>query len=84
MFPNGFNHENSSKDADKGPKDLHQVARALRLGLAVSEPVGDGIRDVIPWRRRNEGVEEPVNVEVPGMMARHGGGCFYASQLMLV
>lgn len=82
MFSNGFNHGNSTKDADKGPEDGHQVARALRLGLAIAEPVGDGIWDVVPWRRRNKRVEKPVNVEVPGMVAgRHDGDCLYASQL---
>lgn len=85
MFPNGFNHGNSTKDADECPEHGHQVARALGLGLAITKPVGDGIRDVVPWRRRYEGVEEPVNVEVPRVVAgRHDGACFYALRAMLV
>lgn len=75
MHADGFNHGNGAKDTQKGPEDGHQVASLLGLGLAVSEPVRHGIRDVFPWRRRHEWVEEPVNVEVPAMVdGRHDGG----------
>lgn len=77
MLADGLNHGNGAKDAEKGPEDGHQVARLLRLRLAVSKPVRHGVRDVLPWRRRDEGVEEPVNVEVPAVVDRHDGdgGC---------
>lgn len=76
MLSNGFNHGNSTKDAEESPEDGHQVACSLRLRLAKAKPVGDGVRDVVPWRRRNQGIEEPVNVEVPGMVdGRHRVAC---------
>lgn len=73
MFADGLNHGNGTKDAQKGPEDGHQVARIRGLRLAVSKPVRHGVRDVFPWRRRDEWVEEPVDVEVPAVVNRHDG-----------
>jgi hypothetical protein len=39
---------------------------------------------MIPWRRRDKGIEESVNVEVPRVMNTHDGGCDYAMPLYLV
>jgi hypothetical protein len=74
MFADCLNHSNGTKDTDEGPEDGHQVTRLLRLSLAVSKPVGHGVRDVFPWRRRDEWVEESIDVEIPAVMDRHDDG----------
>lgn len=74
MFADGLNHGNGTKDAQKGPEDGHQVARIRGLSLAVSKPVRHGVGDMFPWRRRDEWIEEPVNVEVPAVVDRHDDG----------
>lgn len=71
MFRDDFNDDNSSKDADKGPRHGHQVTRRGRLGSAVAKPPGDGVREVLPWRRRDDGVDDTIDVEVPSAEA-HG------------
>lgn len=74
VFRHDFNDDNSSKDADKRPRHGHQVTRRGRLDSAVAKPPGDGVREVLPWRRRDDGVDDTIDVEVPGAEAHDG--CF--------
>lgn len=72
VFGHDFNDDNSSKDADKRPRHGHQVTRRGRLGSAVAKPPGDGVREVLPWRRRDDGVDDTIDVEVPSAKAHDG------------
>lgn len=77
MHGHDLNYDDGAKDADKGPKGWHQVAGIGGLGFAVAQKVGDWERDVFPWRRGDERIEEAINVKVPRVVKRgssHGGG----------
>lgn len=54
-----------AKDTDKSPEYGHGIANITGLLLAVAEEVGDRVGEVLPGRRRDEAVEEMVNVEPP-------------------
>lgn len=74
VLRDGFDDGYGAKYTDKGPEDGHEVACVLGLGLAVAEPARDGVREVLPWRRRHYRVEEAVNVEVPRVVPLGGIG----------
>lgn len=70
-----LDNDDGAKDANEGPKGGHEVARVGGLGPAMAEKMGDGIRQVSPWRRRDNGIEIAVNVKIPRVMggwSRHG------------
>lgn len=46
-----FNNDESTEDANKGPKRRHQVAHRRGLILSIAKEPGDGIREMLPWRR---------------------------------
>lgn len=70
-----LDNDDGAKDTNKGPKGGHEVARVGGLGSAMAEKMGDRIRNISPWRRRDDGIDVAVNVKVPRVMggwSRHG------------
>lgn len=68
MHGDDLDDDNGAKDADESPEGGHEVACVDGLGAAVAEEVGDGIGEVVPWRRGDYGIEEAINVEIPGVV----------------
>lgn len=66
MTRHAFDEGHTAEDADGRPEGDEDVAQGLGRGLPVPKKVGDGIGNPSPGRGRDQEIQEPINVDVPG------------------
>lgn len=74
MTRHAFDQGHPTEDAHDRPEGHKDVAQGLGRRLPVSKPVGDGTGDPSPGRGREKGVQEAINIDVPGERIGEGHG----------
>lgn len=68
-------HRYATKDPDQGPEGDDQIPEGPgRLVPAIPQEMGDGTRHPVPWRSRDEWINEGINIEMPSRPVHSGPG----------